>query len=144
MISIFLTGFIPRGMVLFMLEMKIFDSLYPNFVFISYQIGKMPSNIISIEGNEKWAVLDLSIFEKFIFMFYLEILEFNFCSLNKNTKKGIEERGFRNSITENDINVEDYEVDIKGYNITELIKTDDKIEELTEMNGVLEEEESKD
>ena len=77
-------------------------------------------------------------------MFYLEILEFNFCSLNKNTKKGIEERGFRNSITENDINDEDYEVDIKGYNITELIKTDDKIEELTEMNGVLEEEESKD
>ena len=44
----------------------------------------------------------------------------------------------------NDINDEDYEVDIKGYNITELIKTDDKIEELTEMNGVLEEEESKD
>ena len=71
-------------------------------------------------------------------------MEFNFCSLNKNTKKGIEERGFRNSITENDINDEDYEVDIKGYNITELIKTDDKIEELTEMNGVLEEEESKD
>ena len=44
----------------------------------------------------------------------------------------------------NAINDEDYEVDIKGYNITELIKTDDKIEELTEMNGVLEEEESKD
>ena len=123
-----------------MLEMKIFDSLYPNYVFISYQISKIPSNIISIEGNEKWAVLLLSIIEIFIFMFYLEILEYNFCSLNKNTKKGIQERGIRNSISESEINDEDYEIDIKGYNITELLKTDDKIE----MNDIFEEEESKD
>ena len=144
MISIFLTGFIPRGMILFMLELKILDILGPNFVYMSYQIGKMPSTIISIEGNEKWAVLVLSIIEIFIFMFYLEILEYNFCSLNKNTKKGIEERGIRYSISESDINDEDCEVDIKGYNVTEIIKTEDKIEDLIEMNKIFEEEESKD
>ena len=75
---------------------------------------------------------------------YLEILEYNFCSLNKNTKKSIEERGIRNSISESDINDEDCEVDIKGYNVTEIIKTEDKIEDLIEMNKIFEEEESKD
>jgi hypothetical protein len=44
----------------------------------------------------------------------LEILEYNFCSLNKNTKKSITEREHKQSI--NEINDEDDdEIDIKGY-----------------------------
>ena len=84
MTSIFLVGLIPRGLILFLLELKIVDALNPNFLFISYQIGKMPSTIMSIEGKNKWIVLVLQILQIFIGLFYLEILEYNFCSLNKN------------------------------------------------------------
>ena len=142
MISIFLVGLIPRGLILFLLEVKIIDTLNPNFLIISYQIGKMPANIISIEGNNKWIVLVLQILQIFIGLFYLEILEYNFCSLNKNTIKNISERGHRQSISEINDNDDD-EIEIKeGYDIRESIKTQEKFEELNEMNEVFEEKEN--
>ena len=142
MISIFLVGLIPRGLILFLLEVKIIDTLNPNFLIISYQIGKMPANIISIEGNNKWIVLVLQILQIFIGLFYLEILEYNFCSLNNNTIKNISERGHRQSISEINDNDDD-EIEIKeGYDIRESIKTQEKFEELNEMNEVFEEKEN--
>ena len=140
--SIFLVGLIPRGLILYLIELKIVDDFNPNFVCIAYQISKMPSTIISIEGNIKWAVLVLEILQIFIFLFYLEVLEYNFCSLNKNTKKNIAKREHNQSISDN--NDDDDEIDIKGYDVSESVKMQEKIKEINEMNEVFEEEEKDD
>ena len=87
MISIFLVGLIPKGLILYLTELKIVDVLGLNFVYFAYQIGKIPSTIISIKGNIRWVILALEILQILFCLFYLEILEYNFCSLNKNTKK---------------------------------------------------------
>ena len=143
MTSIFLVGLIPRGLILFLLELKIVDALNPNFLFISYQIGKMPSAIMSIEGKNKWIVLVLQILQIFIGLFYLEILEYNFCSLNKNTKKNIAKREHRQSINENNFDEDDEDIEIKGgYDIRQSIKEQERIKELNEMDEVFEEKEN--
>ena len=127
MIFIFLVGFIPRGMILFLLEVHILDSIGIIFLFISYQIGKIPTTIMSIEGFNRWIVLVLSLFQIFFFLFYLEILEYNFWSLNKNTKRSIIKREIRQSIVDDD---GDNEIEIKGYDIS------DNLENLNEMKEV--------
>ena len=137
MILIYLFGLIPRGLLLFFLEMKIIDMFEPSFVYLSYVIGKIPPTIILIKGNNRWVVLALSLFQVLFILFYLEILEYNFCSLNKNTKKHISERERKQSIEEsNDI---DNEIDIKGYDISDTLKTQDKIKDLNEMNEITDE-----
>ena len=139
MITIFIVSLILHGLILFLLEMKILDMLGPNFVYLSYLIGKIPSAIISIEGNNRWIVLVLSIFQILFILFYLEILEYNFCTLNKNIKKSIREREHRISICENNDN--DNEIDIIGYDVSESVKMQ---EEINEMNEIYEEEEKDD
>ena len=142
MILIFFMNLVMKGLMIFLIEMKIVDMLGPSFVYVSYQINRIPSTIISIEGNNKWIVLILSLFQILFILFYLEILEFNFCSLNKNTKKSIAERERKQSIDEsNDI---DYEIDIKGYDISENVKIQEKMKELNEMNEIFEEKEESD
>ena len=142
MILIFFMNLVMKGLMIFLIEMKIVDMLGPSFVYVSYQISRIPSTIMSIEGNNKWIVLILSLFQILFILFYLEILEFNFCSLNKNTKKSIAERERKQSIDEsNDI---DYEIDIKGYDISENVKTQEKMKELNEMNEIFEEKEESD
>ena len=115
--------------------------LGPNFVCLSYLKGKIPSAVIFIEGNNRWIVLVLSVFQILFILFYLEILEYNFCSLNKNTKKSIAEREHRQSINENN---NDDEIEIKGYDIKESIKTQEKIKELNELKEESEEKENDD
>ena len=142
MILIFFMNLVMKGLMIFLIEMKIVDMLGPSFVYVSYQISRIPSTIMSIEGNNKWIVLILSLFQILFILFYLEILEFNFCSLNKNTKKSIAERERKQSIDEsNDI---DYEIDIKGYDISENVKIQEKMKELNEMNEIFEEKEESD
>ena len=129
--------------MIFLIEMKIVDMLGPSFVYVSYQISRIPSTIMSIEGNNKWIVLILSLFQILFILFYLEILEFNFCSLNKNTKKNIKDREHRLSISENNDNYDD-EIDLKGYDISGAIKIQEKMAELNEMNEMFEEKENED
>ena len=144
MTSSFLVSLILHGVVLFILEMKILEMLGPNFVYLSYLIGKIPSAIISIEDYKRWIVLILSLFQILFILFYLEILEYNFCSLNKNTKKSIAEREHRQSISEINVEDDDDEIDIKGYDIKDSMKTQEKIKELNEMKEVFEEKENDD
>ena len=70
-------------------------------------------------------------------------MEYNFCNLNKNTKKNIEEREIRQNIVENNDD-EDCEVEIKGYNISESLKMQNKLEDLNEMQEIFEESEKDD
>ena len=139
-ILIFLVALIPEGLLLFFIEMQTLDILGINFMYISYQISKIPSMIIKIEGSNRWIVLALSFVQIFFFLFYLEILEFNFCNLNKNTKRNIKEREIQQSIEENNED-EDYEIDIKGYDFSENVKIQNKIEDLNEMKEIFEEKE---
>ena len=149
MVSIFLVGFIPRGFLLFIVEMKTLDMFGPCFVYVIYLVGKVPSIIMSIEGKNRWIILMLSLFQILFSLFYLEILEYNFCSLKKNTKKNISEREHRHSIVENDINNNDDndndEIEIKGgYDISESLKVQANMKNLKEMNEIQEENEKED
>ena len=63
MVSMFLVGFIPRGFILFIVEMKKLDVFGPCFVYVIYLIGRVPSTIMSIEGNNRWIILMLSVFQ---------------------------------------------------------------------------------
>ena len=139
-LAFFLIELIIHGLILFLLEMKILEMLGPNFVCLSYLIGKIPSAIIFIEGNNRWIVLVLSVFQILFILFYLEILEFNFCSLNKNTKKNISERELKQEKDDDN----DDDIDIKGYDISESINLQKKIENLNEMKEIFNEKENDD
>ena len=74
------------------IEFLILDKITPNYVVISYEMGRIPASIVVTEGIERWLLLIVSIFQIIGLVFYLEIFEYNFCSLNKNTKRLISER----------------------------------------------------
>ncbi len=71
------------------------------------------------------AIIILSILQVIILLFYLEIFEFNFCALNKNTKKNIDEREHLFSLSnygvDNTADDVESDVDIKGYVIKDNI-----------------------
>ena len=131
----FLFGLIITGLILDLLEYMILNKLTPNYIIICYEIGKIPSNIknfvnsdyYKFQINNKFLVLIgiiiLSVLQVITLLFYLEIFEFNFCSLNKNTKKNIEERELM--LTSYNIGMDNYLVDdesnivMKGYIIEE-------------------------
>ena len=70
------------------------------YIKIAYELAKIPSTIILIEGINRQIILVISIFQILSLLFYLEIFEYNFCELNKNTKKNILDREHKNSIIE--------------------------------------------
>ena len=53
------------------------------------------------KDNSKFYCIIFFAFQLFFLMIYLEILELNFCNLNKNTKKNIEFRSIAESTLEN-------------------------------------------
>ena len=113
----------------------ILNKLTPNYIIICYEIGKIPSNIKNFVNSDYYkshiknkflvliGIIILSVLQVITLLFYLEIFEFNFCSLNKNPKKNIEERELM--LTSNNIIMDNYLVDdesyivIKGYIIEE-------------------------
>ena len=130
MIIRFLIGFIIEGIIINILEIVILKELTPIYVIIAYELSKIPTSIIDIKGNKKWIILALSIIQIFFLLFYLEILEFNFCSLNKNTKKNIIERECYESFDSQDFGRET-EIEFKGYKIADIMEK----EELEEIEG---------
>ncbi len=73
----------------------------------------------------------MSILQIFILLFYLEIFEFNFCSLNKNTKKHILEREKERMI---DFTDPDNEIEIQGYDISEAIRNQEQYNDIISLN----------
>ena len=99
--------------------------LTPNFVVIAYGLARIPSSIIELDSVNRWIILIISIIQVIFILFYLEIIEYNFCNLNKNTKKNISEReldlkNYFNDNNNDDDNID--EISIKGYDITEGFK----------------------
>ena len=122
----FIIGFLFPGIILSVLELVILKELTPNYIIICYVLGKIPLTIIGYDDYKIWIILVISIFQIIFILFYLEILEFNFCSLNKNTKKSIMGRE-----NEQIYNSKDIEIDLKGYDISEIMKKQE-LEDLEE------------
>ena len=129
MILRFIISFITEGMIISTLELVILKELTPNYVIIGYALGKIPTSIIGNQNDNRWKILAISIVQIIILLFYLEILEFNFCSLNKNTKKSIIERE-RNELYTSQDNGQENEIELKGYEIGEIMEK----QELEELN----------
>ena len=66
--------------------------LNPNFNLIGFHLSKIFQVLID-ENNEKFYCIIIFILQLFCLMIYLEIIELNFCDLNKNTKRKINLRG---------------------------------------------------
>ena len=64
----------------------------PNYTLIALHLGKF-SQVLIEEPFEKYYCIILFVCQFFCLMIYLEILELNFCGLNKNTRRNIEFRG---------------------------------------------------
>ncbi len=63
----------------------------PNFTLIAYHISKFIS-VLRTVPKEKYYLIVYFVMQFFCLMIYLEILELNFCNLNKNTTVNIEKR----------------------------------------------------
>ena len=130
MLGRFFFGMVFVGFLVGINEFLILDKLTPNYVIISYAMGKIPSSIVVAEGYERWLILIVSIFQIIGLLFYLEIFEFNFCSLNQNTKRLISEREkFDSEIVNNDY---EEKITLGGYEITEGFKKATEMDEKSE------------
>ena len=103
-ILLFFIGFINTYICVLTL-----DRLTPNHILISFEIVNIFFVVVSEKQNKYFALIPF-FFQVAILLFYLEILEFNFCGLNKNTKKNIQRRekietGIYDS-TESDIEID--------------------------------------
>ena len=61
----------------------------PDFILISFTISRMLDIILE---TQEYVCIIFFVLQFITLMFYLEIFEFNFCGLNKNTRKKIRER----------------------------------------------------
>ena len=91
--------------------------------------------------TEAYKCLVLFILQFITLMFYLEIFEFNFWDLNKNTRRNIDLRGQDDFVLEG----RDSSVSLKGIDINKeyFIECQDKIENEVEMKEKNEEEDEK-
>ena len=137
MVFRFFFGFIGE-FFLDILEFLILDKLSPNYISIGNVLSRIPSDLIENEGVNRWLILITSILQILTLLFYLEILEYNFCSLNRNTKKNIEERGIEENMQCKYNDDKDLEINVDGYCFSSRVKSIDfeileKIEEREEL-----------
>ena len=123
---------IIKGFLVGIIEFIIINELTPNYIKIAYELANIPSTIIVIEDINRWILLVISIFQILSLLFYLEIFEYNFCNLNKNTKKSILEREHKDSIIE--YNYDNDEIDRGGFDISESIKMQKNAEEMGDIS----------
>ena len=85
----------------------------PNFFLISFHLPKFVQILID-EDPEKFYCLIFFFLQFISLLIYLEIIELNFCNLNKNTKRNIELRGIEDFSGDNgrDSTVEEGKLDI--------------------------------
>ena len=136
-IFVFFFTFTFLGFLTGLLESLILDKLTPNYVIIGIELGKVPHELLSIKDAKFWPIIFIIILQALCLLFYLEIFEFNFCSLNKNTKKSILKRQSQLIYDENDDNDDnenieneiDSEYSIYSLNDTKEIEMNETIDE---------------
>ena len=133
----FLFGLIFDGFLKYIIIFLILDKLTSNHAVISLVLGNILVYIYFIAKSHLFPILLIFVFFQFLgILFYMEILEFNFCSLNKNTERNILERERLQAFEDN---IHDEEITIQGYDISELVKkqerkTNKEDEEIQEKN----------
>ena len=76
--------------------------LNPDYILISFSISRIINIVME---TKEYICLILFPFQFISLMFYLEIFELNFCGLNKNTRRNIEERELRETLKIGSINI---------------------------------------
>ena len=137
MLLCFFINLIFNGFCIGFLDFLIVNELSPNYVIIAFELSKIPASIIENEGSHRWFILILSIFQIVFLLFYLEILEFNFCNLNENTKRNIVEREQSQGMIDEEEHIrQESEIIIKGYLVSkENPNQDEKMFELFEQTN---------
>ena len=109
----FLLKFIFFGLIMNIIKMSILNTLNANHLLIGYEISKISNILMKTTSGYKWYSLILFLFQFLCLMFFLEILEYNFCGLNNNTKRNIQLRedldmANRDSLSSNNIELNGY------------------------------------
>ena len=92
------------GFIMCLLRMLTLTYLTVNHILISYGISKLSIILLKSAHKNKWYSIIPFIFQFLSLMFFLEVFEFNFCGLNKNTKRQIEFREETDMIMRESIN----------------------------------------
>ena len=80
------------GVAYNILEMETLSKFSINHIFAFYELSKIPGLFIENESLLDWLSIIPALLQVIILFFYLEIFEYNFCNLNKNTKRNIQKR----------------------------------------------------
>ena len=112
----FLLDAIVHEYLRMLLTLLILEYFSFNHVFISHLLYRIVIGFIqSITNFDSYKnylfFLIPAFFQVFSLLFYLEILEFNFCNLNRNTKRNIMLREEEEMLLRNNTNVSDIEID---------------------------------
>ena len=112
----FLLDAIVHEYLRMLLTLLILEYFSFNHVFISHLLYRISIGFIqSITNFDSYKnylfFLIPAFFQVFSLLFYLEILEFNFCNLNRNTKRNIMLREEEEMLLRNNTNVSDIEID---------------------------------
>ena len=89
--AIFFFNLVCNGMIQQVLNVLIIDLFTPNHMLIPYVINKIKKILFNNpeSDNTRFLCLIPFVFEMLSLLFYVEILECNFCNLNENTKRNI-------------------------------------------------------
>ena len=100
----------------------------PNFVLTTFQISRITWDLINIKPKQLYVII-FFILQFISMMIHLEIIELNFCGLNKYTKRNIELRGIEDLLIEGrDSTTNSQKVDInKDYDVA-ISNTEKEIE----------------
>ena len=82
---------IIMSFLIYLFRILTLNYLTPNHMLIAYDLVKI-FIILNGKNEKKWYSIILFIFQFISLAFFLEIFEFNFCNLNKNTKRNINKR----------------------------------------------------
>ena len=114
----------------------------PNHLIVNNELGNMIIFLLKSESKIKYYSIILFVIQFFFLMVFLELIELNFCNLNKNTKRKIQIRANDDIDGMNNIRNSSCEV-IPGYNIetdnnesNELILSSDKKQTNMEMQSM--------
>jgi hypothetical protein len=88
----FFVEFIFGGLLREMIKFVIIKNFSPDYILIGNQAALIFVDIYLIDEKYQYSSILLFIFLIFSLLFYLEIFEYNFCDLNKNTKRNIQIR----------------------------------------------------
>ena len=111
----------------------------PNFLLIIFQLSTIVFSLIE-KPRESVNCIPLYIIQFLVLMIHLEILELNFCGLNKYTKRNIELRGLNDSSPEENNSITRLEkIDINKDYFIENIKKNERTTEMVERAEIMEE-----